>query len=180
MHLSWSQKIFLRLNKHLGESAGRDRFMSFLAHDLIAMMFGFFALWVGLLGIFFPRGAAGFVGFITLSFFFSYLMSYAIGLLWPHHRPIVELRRVKQLFRPFGAWKSFPSDHTIAVTIMTAAVVVARVPVWFFFIVCCASGAVALGRVYAGVHYPRDILGGIVIGVIGTFLAYSIVYPSYL
>ena len=31
----------------------------------------------------------------------------------------------------------------------------------------------AFGRVYAGVHYPTDILGGAAIGAAGTFLAYA-------
>ena len=33
----------------------------------------------------------------------------------------------------------------------------------------------AFGRVYAGVHYPTDILGGAALGAAGTFLAYACV-----
>jgi undecaprenyl-diphosphatase len=34
---------------------------------------------------------------------------------------------------------------------------------------------VALSRLYVGVHYPTDILGGFVVGLISSFAAYRIV-----
>jgi membrane-associated phospholipid phosphatase len=41
----------------------------------------------------------------------------------------------------------------------------------YFFIV---AAMVALARVYVGVHYPVDVLGGAAIGVVGAFITLGI------
>ena len=37
------------------------------------------------------------------------------------------------------------------------------------------SRGVALGRLYLYVHYPTDVLGGVVIGIIAGYLGYRLV-----
>lgn len=61
-------------------------------------------------------------------------------------------------------WSSFPSDHAAVFLALSYAIyLVARGPGlialgYAFFMIC-------LPRLYIGVHYPTDILGGILIGV---------------
>ena len=59
---------------------------------------------------------------------------------------------------------SFPSGHTA--TSFAAAVVLARaVPqrAWLFYLLAAAIG---FSRIYVGVHYPIDVLGGALLGLL--------------
>ena len=59
---------------------------------------------------------------------------------------------------------SFPSGHTA--TSFAAALVLARaVPqrAWLFYVLAAAIG---FSRIYVGVHYPLDVLGGALLGLL--------------
>ena len=59
---------------------------------------------------------------------------------------------------------SFPSGHTA--TSFAAALVLARaVPrrAWLFYVLAAAIG---FSRIYVGVHYPLDVLGGALVGLL--------------
>lgn len=72
---------------------------------------------------------------------------------------------------------SFPSGHATAITVAALAIAAhyKTKPIWFASIIailgCCAS------RVYLGVHFPSDILGGVVTGML-TVTAYRLLRTS--
>ncbi len=159
---SLSQRLFFRINAWPGRWKWLGLCMIFCACVLIffvvggSIVFTFFILpradWYDWLGM-------TLIGF-TAAIGTNYLLAYFL----PQARPIIEFPLVKQLFNPLKTWKSFPSDHA------TTA--------FFFVTICARAGVVGIplsvllamaivisaARVYAGVHYPRDIVGGIVIG----------------
>ncbi|MBU1033098.1 phosphatase PAP2 family protein [Patescibacteria group bacterium] len=65
---------------------------------------------------------------------------------------------------PFPVGSSFPSGHTAVVFAIAAAFAYAnpRLGIAAFIV----AFLVAFGRLAAGVHYPTDILGGIVVGLV--------------
>lgn len=102
---------------------------------------------------------------ITLSDQFS---SFVVKPFIHRERPCRTLEGVRLLI-DCGSGKSFPSSHAVNMT--AAAVVFAygycRWKWWFYSL----AGLIAYSRVYVGVHYPSDIIGGAIIGFfIGTIV----------
>ena len=68
---------------------------------------------------------------------------------------------------------SFPSGHTTA-AFATATSLSLAYPKWYIVLPSYLwAGSVAYSRMYLGVHYPSDILGGIIIGVGSSFLVWK-------
>jgi undecaprenyl-diphosphatase len=59
----------------------------------------------------------------------------------------------------------YPSTHT-AVAVALATVVVALVPGRWRWVAVVSATLVGVARVYVGVHYPLDVLGGAALGVV--------------
>jgi undecaprenyl-diphosphatase len=84
-----------------------------------------------------------------------------IGMLFYRDRPFVA-HHVNWLI-PHVKNASFPSDHATAAFVIATAIWIWRKRdgwIWLFL-----AAAVALSRVWTGVHYPLDVVAGMVIGV---------------
>lgn len=68
-----------------------------------------------------------------------------------------------------NAW-SFPSGHSALFFAMATAIYLynKKWGAWFF----AAAIIMNVGRIVAGVHYPSDILGGMIIGIITAYLVF--------
>ncbi|MBT4153307.1 MAG: phosphatase PAP2 family protein [Candidatus Magasanikbacteria bacterium] len=174
MKLSWSHKLFLKINRKTGAHPKLDRVMQFCAHWLIFAIAGVMLIWLIRLSAT-GRGDLAWLIFKTglIAWVLSMALSYAIGYLWPHRRPVREFPSIRELLSPMNTWKAFPSDHTITVTIPIVLAVQFFAPVWFVAVLVIAGLMVGIGRIYVGVHYPRDIIGGAVIGALFTILVFS-------
>lgn len=71
---------------------------------------------------------------------------------------------------------SFPSDHMTFFAALTAATWLAGYKKlgWVF---CIMGIVVGVSRVIVGVHYPLDIIGGIVMGTLGAYIIYWLKGP---
>ncbi len=65
-------------------------------------------------------------------------------------------------------WSSFPSDH--AAFLFALATVICLESAWFGVPALMSAAIGTLPRVYLGFHYPSDILGGAMLGVVGVLL----------
>lgn len=100
----------------------------------------------------------------------SFLLLQIAVQLYVDHRPFVD-HHLTQLVA-HAAGKSFPSDHTTATTAIAVGLL--------YFTRFKKTGLVVLGgalligfaRVFVGIHYPVDILGGLLVGLLGGSLVY--------
>jgi len=103
---------------------------------------------------------------IILSLILVYALNYLFNLIFLRPRPFVDHGEIYQLAKFFSKTTdySFPSYHTAAAFVFAFAVLLD----WrkFGIILLVPALLIGLGRIFIGVHYPTDILGGIMTALI--------------
>ena len=162
--------LLLLINGLAGRSSLLDTLMLFMARDLVFVVALVAVICLGLLAYKKEwRPIIYFVATLTASFVLLKLLS----MLNVDHRPFMD-HHLTQLL-PHASGKSFPSDHTT----VSAAIAVG---ILFFTrfkkvgaLLFVAAILVGFSRIFVGVHYPADILGGLLTGLIGGGFVYVIV-----
>lgn len=165
-------KILLKINGLVGKSKLLDSFGRAGAEWVVIAMIAWYA--VSDLADRLPdkRSALLPLIFLGAAWTIGWLINLLIGMSMNEPRPYVSHPKIKLLFQPLGNWKTFPSDHSMSAFLI-------------FFMACIFNlpGAWALlpmalwvvwGRVYAGLHYPLDVLGGIGVAAFAVALAYGV------
>jgi undecaprenyl-diphosphatase len=169
---NWSTSLFLKINKSVGRFPYLDRIMVFAADNLVFILVLFSLVWATTsLDAEHPELLSVYLKLMMTAFAFGIGLSWIIGWLLPNPRPVRTFPKIQQLLKPFSTWKSFPSDHTIGsftvatVTLLMGAPLALSIPLYII------AGTIAFARVYVGVHYPRDIVGGFIIGMVFSFVS---------
>ena len=98
------------------------------------------------------------------------IISKSIGLIYFHPRPFMD--KIGTLLIHHKADSSFPSDHTtftMSIALMLLYFKSTRILGIVLTLLALLCG---IARIYVGVHYPFDILGGILVGVIASLIIY--------
>lgn len=105
---------------------------------------------------------------VALALVISMTASWTLGHLFPHDRPFVD--HIGYNFLHHSADDSFPSDHgTVIFTFALAFLLWHRL--WSGVVLMAIAAAIAWSRVYLGIHWPLDMLGGLLVGMIGCLSA---------
>lgn len=178
---NWSQKLFFKINSQIGKRHRLDLLMLFCAHWLIFFL-GASALFWGLM-VFEPFAFKQYVKLLLTAAVCGVAASWLTACVVRKHRPITEFPNLKLLLRPHQVWKAFPSDHSLLSFVFAMIPVLIGASWWLAVIFLLAAGLVSFGRIYVGVHYPRDVLGGVIYGLIFAAAAYwlltNVTQPAY-
>jgi len=158
--------VFKNINRFAGKSKLLDAFEIFCAGQLIYLMvLGLFVSAV----FFHSRGmfAYSLLSGLCAAFVFNKI----VYLFYKEQRP-AELKGTNVLIS-VPKNPSFPSRHASFLFGISFYLFFYSAPLAVFFIIC--SCLVAVARVFCGVHWFRDILGGVVSGLISSLAIYYLI-----
>ena len=161
--------LFKEINSLAGSNPYLDKFMIFSAQYLI------FIIPIYLLYLWFRKDKE-FSLYVFISVLISLSISMSIGAIYYHPRPFsIGLGTTLINHSPDS---SFPSDHTT--TIFAFAL-----PFIFFkryregVVFVSIASLVGLARVFCGVHFPLDVIGGFVVALMTSFILYIFKKPLF-
>lgn len=155
----WDSKVFLLFNRR-GYPKWLDYFM-WLLTQLGSMPVAFGAAF-----LFFLRGYRYLVFEIILGTLTLWLLVETIKALAERERPFLTFEDARIIgWREKGA--SFPSGHTTQIFFLISLLILRFSPeVGTSLALYTVAAFVGFTRIYVGAHYPRDVLGGAVLGSI--------------
>jgi undecaprenyl-diphosphatase len=93
----------------------------------------------------------------------AFVGNWLFSLLVFRPRPFVALMGTHLLVPKPLTPHAFPSGHSSAAFALAFTMLLVDLPFGLLLLVC--AGAVAVGRVFVGVHYPMDVVAGIFVGL---------------
>lgn len=101
-------------------------------------------------------------------------LTYGFKLAIDRDRPYVTYPELIVSPEYFESSASFPSGHT-SVAFATATALTLKYPKWYIITPAYLwAGSVGYSRMNLGVHYPSDVLAGVVLGAGSAYLTYKI------
>jgi len=157
--LKWFDNKLIKLINDDMKSKFMDKFMLFITNLGSAL---FICISILSLIVFGNEKARdiGIQGAVTLAI--SQTITYSLKTLLGRERPYNKLKNLNT-FNIILKDYSFPSGHSSA-SFSIATIIALNMPVLSIFVFALAL-MVGISRIYLGVHYPTDVVAGIIIGI---------------
>ncbi len=101
---------------------------------------------------------------VTVLFILSLFFNNAAKVLGNQPRPFEYDTRVRMLFATEG--RGFPSGHTQSAVVIWGYLATQLKRRWATALAALLMGLIPLSRIYLGVHFPTDLLGGYLLGAV--------------
>lgn len=161
--MSWDVYLFNLLNQQAGKSVCLDSFAIFFAQYL-----GYFL--IAVLVLFLLKNSKRYwpmVGKALAAAVLSRLIiTEIIRFFWERPRPFIENQ--VNLILGHEATGSFPSGHSAFFFAISFVIYSYNKKAGILFFV--ASFLISLARIFAGVHWPADVMGGILVGILSGWI----------
>jgi len=119
--------------------------------------------WIFLIVYFWVKKEKRLAMVMTTGIIAGAVFTYPLKFLIDRQRPYEQIESTR-LLTPFENDPSFPSGHTEMSFL--AATIITRFHPGYGKYLYAFSFIVALSRIYVGVHFPIDVIGGAIIGII--------------
>lgn len=161
--------VLLLINGWAGRSSLLDSFMVFTARDLVYVVF---VVAVICLGMYVYRQEWKPVVYFFIALVASFILLQLMTLLNFDHRPFMDHHLTQLIAHASG--KSFPSDHTTISTAIAMGMLLFTRFKKVGAVLMIAAVLIGFARIFVGVHYPADILGGLITGIVGGTFVYGL------
>lgn len=129
---------------------------------------GWFWIALAIILAVFPRTRkAGLLALVSLAFC-ALITNACLKNIIARPRPYTQIPGLTALLPPQKDW-SFPSGHATA-SFASAGVYLRTLPQKYGLACLALAALIAFSRLYVGVHYPTDVLGGIAVGLFGSWI----------
>jgi len=160
--------VFLWINATPASPKALIKLATFLANDLIIIV----PLLIVGLWLWGQRENIGkqreLVSKTTNALLFAMTAAKTLSVLFPHARPFVE--GFGYTFLQHAPDSAFPSDHGTAIFTFALAFLFWHRR-WSGAILLAVGAGIAWSRIYLGIHWPLDMLGGLLVGTLGCLFA---------
>lgn len=109
---------------------------------------------------------------LTIAFVIAYLLTAGIRFVWWQERP--DHQKYHNLWEKFDSG-SFPSLHAARAVVLAVVVSVFYQNIWVAAAFAAAIFAVCWARIYLKRHRPIDVIAGVVLGLIISWVAPQII-----
>jgi len=171
--ISFDRELLLWLNGFAGSYKALDNFILLIASDyLMPLVFSLsmFGLWFVGNGIVERRRYQMIVLLGISSIGLSNVAVYVVNVIWSRPRPFLEIEAINTMFY-HATDPSFPANPVAVGFAASSAIWLANRK--FGYWLMSLSLIYGFSRVYSGVFYPTDIIGG---GLIGMAVTYFTIY----
>lgn len=167
--MAWDIKLFYAINNLAEKSQFWDQ-LFILANKYAVAVFTIILL------VYFFRSRKVFWTAALSAILSRGILTEAIRFFYHRPRPFVALENVKRLIEKNGLEASFPSGHTAYIFAIALAVYLYDKKIGG--ILMAAVVLLTFARIYLGVHYPSDIIGGILIAYLSVLLVQKLLHRN--
>ncbi len=176
--MNLNHRLFLKLNAKAGQSPWLDAFGRAGAEWVVLGMVG----WYVTISLILNFGNK-FAMYLPIATFLvcsgvGLVVSNLVGMFVQEVRPRLRFPEIKILFWPTSSWKSFPSDHSFGAFLLFFLALVFNLPTaWSLLVLAIWVG---WGRMFSGVHFPLDVVGGVFLAGLMSGISYIILHFIHL
>lgn len=164
--------VFRLINNFAGQNKILDQIAIFLATRFEYLVVAFLLIWF----LVRKRNFLNLVIYPLLSAVLARLViTNLIRFFYHRPRPFLALENVRQLV-VYGDKGSFPSGHAAFFFAIAFFIYFYNKKLSSFFF--AAAFLISLGRIFVGIHYPTDILGGVLVGFVSALIVKRLQHKS--